>query len=72
MFIKAKGLFMKWKIDRAVIKDVVVKLGLFFITGGIVGYVFDNKIDAITAFYAIFFGIVFILAGAVRPLKKQE
>jgi hypothetical protein len=62
---------MSRKIDYVVILDAVVKLGLFFISGGIVAYVFDNKIDAITAFIAIITGISFILFGALRPHKKE-
>ncbi len=63
---------MKGKINRAVIQDVFVKLGLFFITGGIVGYVFDNKISAIAALSVMIIGIAFILVGAVRQPKTEE
>lgn len=62
---------MKWKVNYAVIKEVFVKLGLFSITGGIVGYIVDDKIDAVTAFYVIFMGIVFILIGATRHIKRE-
>ncbi len=72
MFTKTKELFMNWKINYTIIKDVFVKLGLFSITGGVIGYIVDNKIDALTAFYAIFIGIFFILAGATHSLKKEE
>jgi len=72
MFTKIKAFFMNWEINYAVIKDVLVKLGLFFITGGIIGYYFDNKIDATTAFIVIINGIAFIFIGALRHLKKEE
>lgn len=71
MFIKIKELFMIWKIDRAVIKDVFVKLGLFFIMGGIAAYVFEDKIDALATIYAIISGMVFIFIGATRLHKKE-
>lgn len=60
------------EIDWSAVQDVLRKIGVILIAGGLAGWIFENTISALTAVLAIIGGMLMVFIGVLRRKESQD